>query len=995
MRRLAAFLTVFTCVPALARADNVQNGLRAPAGFEVTEFADSRLANDIYTLTLDPRGRVVVAGRGYLRTLIDSKGTGRADRAIDVADGPKDGAMGLLWEGDTLYVVGDGGLRRYRTRDGRADGPSEFIRKLRTGGEHDAHALRRGPDGWLYLLCGNNAGIDRSFAQLPTSPLREPVAGCVVRFRHDLKATEIVADGFRNPYGMDFSADGELFTFDSDNERCVSLPWYEPTRFYHVVAGRHYGWLSPQRATFWRLPPYYCDVTAPVGTFGRGSPTGVACYRHTQFPPHYRDGFFLLDWTFGKVYFVKLRRAGASYTCTKEVFLESVGDNGFAPTGIVVHPTTGDLFISIGGRGTRGAVYRVRYLAGLGRQPAEAAAPRRSLDWQPAREREWLARAAGDDALDRLNALILLRRHADRIATEKLVKAVQANWDHADRLVRGASADLIAALPASARDGLASQARGGWRAYTLALARDSAGAVDALPTTLDADAPGDLRLAHVRMLQRALGDLVARKARGTVWEGYSLRADAVAGPQRAKALATLRRAFPQRGADLDREISRTLAALEDEDSATLTRVADLLTATADPVEQIHYLIVLARLRAARPAAVTSRTADALLGLDRKLSERHLNRDSNWPLRLRELYAELARRDPGLNEAVLRHKEFGRADHVLFALSPGFDRPRAARLFLARAKADRQYPWNAGLVQLVAALPDAEALPALRRLWGEAGLEAALLPVLARDPRPGDRAKFLSGLGSPELATIRVSLAALEKLPPRDDPAEVAAYIAVLGRLPDGKEAAQLRNEVVARLRCVTGQKDLGADRQAWTDWLAKRHPDAAARLNNPDGVDVAAWQRRSRAIDWDAGNAGSGRAVFVKASCATCHSGGQALGPDLQGVAGRFSRADLLTAVVQPSRDISPRYRTTLIETTEGKTYQGLIVYEAVDGVLLQTATGPVRVAGEQIASRRTSPLSLMPAGLLDNLPDHDIADLFAYLRSLGTSRKDRKDRKD
>ena len=90
--------------------------------------------------------------------------------------------------------------------------------------------------------------MDRKFAELPTSPIKEPVAGCVVRFSPDLKKSEIVADGFRNAYGMDFNSDGELFTFDSDNERCVSLPWYEPTRFYHVLDGGFYGWLAPQRA---------------------------------------------------------------------------------------------------------------------------------------------------------------------------------------------------------------------------------------------------------------------------------------------------------------------------------------------------------------------------------------------------------------------------------------------------------------------------------------------------------------------------------------------------------------------------------------------------------------------------------------------------------------------------------------------------------------------------------------------------------------------------
>ena len=67
-------------------------------------------------MTVDPRGRVVVAGRGYIRILVDDDGDGKADRAIDFADAPKDGAMGLLWEGDTLYFTGDGGLRRFRSK---------------------------------------------------------------------------------------------------------------------------------------------------------------------------------------------------------------------------------------------------------------------------------------------------------------------------------------------------------------------------------------------------------------------------------------------------------------------------------------------------------------------------------------------------------------------------------------------------------------------------------------------------------------------------------------------------------------------------------------------------------------------------------------------------------------------------------------------------------------------------------------------------------------
>jgi putative heme-binding domain-containing protein len=109
------------------------------------------------------------------------------------------------------------------------------------------------------------------------------------------------------------------------------------------------------------------------------------------------------------------------------------------------------------------------------------------------------------------------------------------------------------------------------------------------------------------------------------------------------------------------------------------------------------------------------------------------------------------------------------------------------------------------------------------------------------------------------------------------------------------------------------------------------------------------------------------------------------LGPDLRGVAGRFSRADLFAAILQPSKDVSPRYRTTQITTAVGKVYQGLIIYEAVDSVLLQTGpAATIRLKNPQIRERRLTNTSLMPAGLLDKLDDRDLADLYAYLRALG-----------
>jgi hypothetical protein len=75
-----------------------------------------------------------------------------------------------------------------------------------------------------------------------------------------------------------------------------------------------------------------------------------------------------------------------------------------------------------------------------------------------------------------------------------------------------------------------------------------------------------------------------------------------------------------------------------------------------------------------------------------------------------------------------------------------------------------------------------------------------------------------------------------------------------------------------------------------------------------------------------------------------------------------------------------------LLETTAGKVYQGIILYESVDGLILQTGPATtVRLRGDQIAERRASPVSLMPAGLLDRLGAGEVADLYAYLRTLRT----------
>ncbi len=883
-RRLSglAFVALALAVPAQSVP-----GLKVPAGFVVTEFAGDDLTHDISTMTIDPHGRIVVAGRGYIKLLLDTNRDGQADRAIDVADSPKGYVMGLLWEGDNLYAVGDQGLNRFKVGPGdRVVGPSELVFKVKATGEHDAHAIKRGGDGRLYLLCGNSAGFAASYIHptptllsFPRGRQRASIAGALLRLSPDYQHPQIVADGFRNPYDFDFGEDGYAFTYDSDNERCIGLPWYEGTRFYRVVEGGFYGWLNPQWMETWRLPPYSPDVIPPVADLGRGSPTGVACYRHRQFPERYRGGFFLGDWTMGRIWFVAVSRDGCADPGTHEAFLEASGDIGFAPTALCVHPESGDLYIAIGGRGTRGGVYRVRYPAGR-------------------------ANAAG-------------------FQTPPVPQLRPGPYGHA--------------MPSSSPIAIA------WS------------------------------------MQNRLGGLGSKASKGTAFEAYTRATgtglEFTVAQQARKHLST-------GDASLDREYSRVLAMMEDDDSTAFEVLVSKLTPRSDPVDDIYYLIVLARMKAKRTAADTARIANAIVGLDRKFIDRKLARDTNWPLRIAEVHVELAKKDPALNAAILAHPDFARPGNALLTRCPGFDRAAAAEKFLA-ASAAKDFAWNGELVKLLGHLPPKRYAPLVDSLWERGGLDSELLSLASKWPRPQDRGRFLDGLRSRQVEQIALCLTALEKLPPIREPDELLAAVRALRSLPDGKAEAPVGDRLAAYLRTATGQS-FGSVRAAWTDWLTKTHPEQAAKLGGADGVDIAAWTKRLDGLQWTNGDAGRGKSVFAKASCAACHSGTSALGPDLRGVAARFGRDDLMTAILQPNKDVSPRYRATQVATKDGKVYHGLIVYEATDGLILQAnPAATVRIDASRIESRATSDVSLMPAGLLDKLSDTDIADLTAYLKAL------------
>lgn len=1065
-------------------------GLKAPEGFDVSLFADDKLAHDIFSLTFDSFGRAVVSGPGYVRILLDTDRDGTADAYQEIVDGPETGAQGMYFHGRDLICTGDAGLIRYRDSDGddRADGPPDVFLRIKAGGEHHAHSIQKGPDGWWYLVAGNYAEVGESYASLPTSPIREPRSGVVMRLKPDLSGGELVADGFRNVYDFAFTATSDLFVYDSDGERDVSLPWYRPTRVFHVLAGANAGWVSRS----WKRPAYFFNSPPVVASLGRGSPTGVCCYRHRRFPAKYHGALFVLDWTFGRVTALPLEPGGSTWKTEPIEFLHGVGRFGFAPTDAAVGPE-GDLFVSVGGRGTRGGVYRIRHIdnetahapnaaSEKERTPLERClnAPQPLTSWSRA---EWipLANKLGSDpfvntALDeqapeaqRLRAIEILtevfagldtdslrslagsasaavraraawsagrqaaivRRFESlspfiddehpavaRVALESLIgpdcseafdellPALTKQLQSDDRFVRQAAANVGGRLPAMHFQELLMWSRlRGHRALVSLLSgrleREPLVDLEALSAGLEALRQADqpaLRLDAVRLMQLALGDAGPSGELPPVFDGYSSRADLRLherdlDPFRAQ-LAAL---YPTGERKLDFELGRLLAMLTPYNSKLLDKVLDRIAPDSHPVDDLHHLIIAARIAVDRTAVQREKIASTLVRLERRIADLGLNQDRHWNVRVGELYDTLVEHDPLLPRELLKHPGFGQPGHVLFMTQ--VDRQQwqqAIDRFVELIENDREYRWTHDVVFLLGESSAPEHREMVRRQFDNFVVRNAVLLVLSERPQNEDREKFLQGLESSPPEILGACLSALDKLPPSEKAADQLVLVRALRRLRGDKRERELRDKVVELLRRNTGQQfgyQLGRTdetaRQSepiekWTAWVRDAYPQEAARQASRNRGDLEQLQALLADVDWTTGDASRGRMLFEKRSCAQCHSSSSALGPDLAGAAARFSREDLFTAIADPSRDVSPRYHTTLIETAQGKVYSGLVVYEAVDGIMLRNATNQTfRIPPDDVESRHMLSTSLMPTGLLNDLQPRDLADLYAYLSSL------------
>ncbi len=359
-------------------------------------------------------------------------------------------AQGLLYAFNSLYVMVNHRLREdeedqefdkgsglYRLQD--TNGDDEFdkvtlLKKLEGAGEHGPHSIIPSPDGEsLYVIAGNHTDLpemdhyrlpkvwadDNLFPQIkdPRGHANDRGApgGWIAKIDPAGERWELISAGFRNPFDIAFNDAGDMFTYDSDMEWDLGMPWYRPTRICHVTSGSEFGW----RTGNGKWSPAYPDNLPPVLNIGQGSPTGVIYGQGAAFPENYQKALYAFDWSFGIIYAIHLTPEGSSYRGEREEFVSGMP---LPLTDGVIGPD-GAMYFMTGGRRLDSDLYRVYYDGEV---------------------------AENTNTMAEVNEANQLRKQLEEYHKEGTSGGLEAAWpnlNHADRLVRYAARIAVEQQP--------------------------------------------------------------------------------------------------------------------------------------------------------------------------------------------------------------------------------------------------------------------------------------------------------------------------------------------------------------------------------------------------------------------------------------------------------------------------------------------------------------------------------------------------------------------
>jgi putative heme-binding domain-containing protein len=944
--------------PATSATANASTGdiqFTTLPGFTIEKVTPPNEAPSLVVLTFDSLGRITVAKEfEEPRILVDHDKDGIFETSKPFTDKIVN-CQGLWWEGRTLYGSCNGkggsgleGTGLYKMTDTNGDDVADAIERVTplvgTIGDHGPHAIRRGPDGAMRLHVGNMSDVPKAAID-PGSPIRDLREGYllepyfdprghavdvlapgsqVYRYNPGTKTFTSMFAGMRNSYDHAYNLDGEAFTFDSDMEWDINLPWFRDTRTVHGVTGGEMGWRSGSR----NLPAYYVDTLPPVRDLGRGSPVGVEFYQHHVYPKQFHDMLLEADWSRGRLLYTELTPQGSTYGA-RDDRAEFVHGEPLNITDLEVGPD-GHVYFSAGGRTTGGAVYRIRYtgpaqpqpdmrgILGVVRQPqplsswgwAAIEKAKQSMGASFASELERVARDKSADARDRSQAIYIMQRHGASPKPDVLGTLITD-----DQPKVRAAAVYVAGV------------QGGDAARRVAVA------------ALKDREPFVRRRALEALL--VLGVEANKPGFVPVGDVYSLLADE------------------------DRFV-RFIARVVLERTPRNEWRGRVLDDT-NPLSAIEGMIAFIR---------TSPSAEDMQPLLRKqvamMSDASLSVENK--LRLVRSFQFAAAETKGGVATELRRQVHG----ALIGQFPGSDERLNRELAIALAYAGQ--PEAIG--KILAAMPQGDENQQLQIHYAYA------LRAMKQGWTPEQKQEFMSWFAKAVQWRGGASFSGYlnymfeTAVQNYSDAEKTMAYNVVPMFKPVSEE------ELRAALARPGGGPPRPPGTPPSAEQVARARVPANARARGIQVLSREEVLEYQLFVPFRVRQTTKPGAELYQQACAKCHRFGAVgtdFGPDLTTITSRFKKKDMLEAMLWPSRLISDQYPATIIELKTGEIVNGLVGRETAQGVQLRTADAPDRpitIPKAQIQEQRQSKISLMPEGLLDEFSQEEIANLLSYLLS-------------
>ncbi len=943
--------------------------------------------------------------------LEDSDGDGKFDKSVVFADKmmfPE----GCLWFDGSLYVAAPPSIWKLTdtNHDGIADRREEWHQgKTLTGCANDLHGPFLGLDGWLYWCKG--ASAEQRY-ELPGRPPMVTRASHIFRAPPDHSDLEFVlAGGMDNPVSVTFTAAGERILCGT------FFITHEPGKrdgLIHAIYGGVYGKVNSSTDDHKKTG----DLMPILTHMGPAAPASVIRYESAMFGPDYQDNLFLCAFNLHKVSRHVLVPEGATFKTVDIDFITS--DNpDFHPTDAIEDADGSLLVVDTGGwykiccptsqlskPDVLGTIYRVRRvgaprvkdprgltLAWTTSNPFALAGllgdPRPLVRKRAIHELAKKGQAAITPLITRLQLTepVEARRNAvwtlTRIRALAARQAVRSALNDADPSVRQAALHSV----------------GLWRDYK------ALKPVVALLQSSDA--------AVKRAAAEALGRLGDETAVSALLAAAPNKRDRVLEHSLTYALIELNAPEPTALGLKSSRVAERCSALV---------ALDQMNVKSLSVEMVAPWLAADDARVRQTAAwVASHHPDWGDGLAGFLRQRLTSADLNDAARS-ELETQLA--------------QFASSASIQTLLSDLLSEPGTApqvKAMMLRAMSQASLKtlpagWSAAVASCLGRKEEALVRPAvvtariLAQIKTNAPNFADELKRIAQDEnRPADlRLEALAALpdglrevGPEMLIFLFAHLDTSQAVLTRQAAANVIAKarlqpeqllvladkLKTAGPLEISKllAAFEKSSDEAVGLKLVAGLKESKALSSLRSDNLKAvfaKYPVAvqakADELVTLLNVDAAKQNARLEQLlpALKDGDVRKGQMVFnsQKAACASCHKMGYMgglVGPDLTSIGQVRTERDLLESIVYPSASFVRSYEPMIVQTKSDELYSGVLVKEAAEEILL--ATGPnaeARIPRSDITEMRPGTVSVMPAGLDEQLTKEELADLVAFLKA-------------